>query len=94
MASFTHAIGLEYAKQGLRAVNIVPAGITSGITTESITEQPEDADWTLFARLTGWLNGGALGSPEDIAGVVAMVGSDDGRYITGTEIRVDGGALM
>ncbi|MEU4841558.1 SDR family NAD(P)-dependent oxidoreductase [Nocardia testacea] len=94
VASFTHAIGLEYAKQGLRAVNIVPAGIMSGITTESITEQPEDADWTLFARLTGWLNGGALGTPEDIAGVVAMVGSDDGRYITGTEIRVDGGALM
>ncbi|MEU1984676.1 SDR family NAD(P)-dependent oxidoreductase [Nocardia sp. NPDC019395] len=94
VASFTHAIGLEYAKQGLRAVNIVPAGITSGITTESIMEQPEGADGSLFARLTGWLDGGALGTPEDIAGVIAMVGSDDGRYITGTEIRVDGGALM
>ncbi|MBF6425077.1 SDR family oxidoreductase [Nocardia cyriacigeorgica] len=94
VASFTHAIALEYAKQGLRAVNIVPAGITSGITTKSILEQPEGFDPSLFARLTGWLNGGALGSPEDIAGVVAMVASDDGRYMTGTEIRVDGGALM
>jgi hypothetical protein len=26
--------------------------------------------------------------------VVAMVASDDGRYMTGTEIRVDGGQLM
>ncbi|MET7769254.1 SDR family oxidoreductase [Nocardia sp. NPDC005366] len=92
--SFTHAIALEYAKQGLRAVNIVPAGITSGITTTSILDQPEGVDYTLFARLTGWLNGGALGSPEDIAGVVAMVASEDGRYMTGTEIRVDGGAMM
>ncbi|WP_327111280.1 SDR family oxidoreductase [Nocardia sp. NBC_01730] len=92
--AFTHAIALEYAKQGLRAVNIVPAGITSGITTKSIRDQPEGFDPQLFSRMTGWLNGGALGSPEDIAGVVAMVASDDGRYMTGTEIRVDGGALM
>ncbi|MGW0250118.1 SDR family NAD(P)-dependent oxidoreductase [Nocardia goodfellowii] len=92
--AFTHAIALEYAKQGLRAVNILPAGITSGITTKSILDQPEGADWNLFARLTGWLNGGALGTPDDIAGVVAMVASDDGRYMTGCEIRVDGGAAM
>ncbi|MEU7763644.1 SDR family NAD(P)-dependent oxidoreductase [Nocardia sp. NPDC049190] len=92
--AFTHAIALEYAKQGLRAVNILPAGITSGITTKSILDQPEGFDPKLFSRLSGWLNGGALGSPEDIAGVVAMVASDDGRYMTGTEIRVDGGALM
>lgn len=92
--AFTHAIALEYAKQGLRAVNIVPAGITSGITTKSILAQPEGFDPKLFARMTGWLNGGALGQPEDIAGVVAMVASEDGRYMTGTEIRIDGGALM
>ncbi|WP_227997838.1 SDR family NAD(P)-dependent oxidoreductase [Nocardia australiensis] len=94
VAAFTHSIALEYAKQGLRAVNIVPAGITSGITTKSILDQPEGFDPSLFARLTGWLNGGALGTPDDIAGVVAMVASDDGRYMTGTEIRIDGGALM
>jgi NAD(P)-dependent dehydrogenase (short-subunit alcohol dehydrogenase family) len=92
--AFTHAIALEYAKKGLRAVNIVPAGLTSGITTKSIRDQPEGFDPSLFARLTGWLNGGALGTPDDVAGVVAMVASDDGRYMTGSEIRVDGGALM
>jgi NAD(P)-dependent dehydrogenase (short-subunit alcohol dehydrogenase family) len=26
-----------------------------------------------------------------VAGVVAMLASDDGKFITGTEIRVDGG---
>ncbi|AHH21429.1 putative oxidoreductase, SDR family [Nocardia nova SH22a] len=90
--AMTHAVALEYSKQGLRAVNIVPGGITTGITNN--LETPEDADWSLFARLTGWLDGGALGSPADVAGVVAMVASEDGRYITGSEIRVDGGALM
>ncbi|SUA47938.1 Glucose 1-dehydrogenase [Nocardia africana] len=90
--AMTHAVALEYSQKGLRAVNIVPGGITSGITNNLQT--PEDADWNLFSRLTGWLNGGALGEPADVAGVVAMVASEDGRYITGSEIRVDGGALM
>ena len=89
--SFTHAIALEYAKQGLRAVSIVPGGITSGITTNIASLIPADVDWNLFAKLTAALGDG-LGRPEDVAGVVAMVASDDGAFITGTEIRVDGGA--
>lgn len=90
--ALTHALALEYVKKGLRAVNIVPGGISTGIT--SGLDLPADADWSLLARLPGWLEGGALGKPEDIAGVVAMVASEDGRYMTGTELRVDGGALM
>ncbi|MFC9996025.1 SDR family NAD(P)-dependent oxidoreductase [Nocardia sp. NPDC127526] len=90
--ALTHALALEYVKKGVRAVNIVPGGISTGIT--SGLNLPADADWTLLARLPGWLEGGMLGKPEDIAGVVAMAASDDGRYMTGTELRVDGGALM
>ena len=37
-------------------------------------------------------DGGVLGDPSAVASVIAMVASDDGAFITGTEIRVDGGA--
>ncbi|GAB2844026.1 SDR family oxidoreductase [Actinocorallia aurea] len=89
--SFTHAIAQEYSKKGLRAVNIVPGGVSSGITNNIGSLVPEDVDWDLFTKLTPAIGQG-FGRPEDIAGVVAMVGSDDGAFITGTEIRVDGGA--
>ncbi|MFD8481517.1 SDR family oxidoreductase [Kitasatospora sp. NPDC059673] len=29
--------------------------------------------------------------PETVAGVIAMLASDDGAFVTGTEIRIDGG---
>ncbi|MHA3021700.1 SDR family NAD(P)-dependent oxidoreductase [Mycobacterium sp. BMJ-28] len=94
IASFTHAIAAEYSKEGLRAVSIVPGGITSGITNTTIQGLPADADQYLLRKLDGALNGGELGSPANIAGVVAMLISDDGAFITGTEIRIDGGAHM
>lgn len=103
--SFTHAIALEYAKQGLRAVNICPGSISSGMTDGSGASGqnrgpgiPQDADMALFAKLSPAINpsGSQYGfaGPESIAGVIAMLASDDGAFITGTEIRVDGGTHM
>jgi L-rhamnose 1-dehydrogenase len=36
---------------------------------------------------------GRLGEPEDVAGVVAFLASDDARYMSGAELVVDGGAF-
>ncbi|KAB2341599.1 SDR family NAD(P)-dependent oxidoreductase [Actinomadura rudentiformis] len=91
VASFTHSLASEYGKQGLRAVNIVPGGISSGITDNIGGLVPPDTDWGLFMKLSPALPGGIPG-PEKVAGVVAMLVSGDGSFITGTEIRVDGGA--
>ncbi|GAA3516265.1 NAD(P)-dependent dehydrogenase (short-subunit alcohol dehydrogenase family) [Streptosporangium album] len=93
IASFTHSLALEYAKQGLRAVNIVPGGISSGITNNIGSLVPADTDWNLFVKLTAAIGDGLPG-PENVAGVVAMLVSDDGAFVTGTEIRIDGGAHM
>jgi NAD(P)-dependent dehydrogenase (short-subunit alcohol dehydrogenase family) len=34
------------------------------------------------------------GQPEDVAGLVAFLASDDARYITGQTINVDGGLIF
>lgn len=89
--AFTHAIAAEYAKEGLRAVSVAPGSIDSGMTRA--TGLPDDADMSLFMKLTPALGAGMAG-PETVAGVVAMLASDDGRFITGTELRIDGGTHM
>lgn len=95
--SMTHALAAEYAKQGIRFNSVQPGSISSGMTDgsgESKQSQgpglPEDADFSLFMKLTPALQQGFAG-PESVAGVVAMLASEDGAFITGTEVRIDGG---
>ncbi|MBY8884568.1 SDR family oxidoreductase [Streptomyces sp. PTM05] len=89
--SFTHALALEYSKQGLRAVCVAPGSIQSGMTSDP--GLPQDTDWSLLAKLAPAIGEG-FAPPETVAGVVAMLASDDGAFVTGTEIRVDGGTHM
>lgn len=93
--AFTHTLALEYAKRGLRAVNIQPGGVATALALSTLDKMPEGYDLGLWAMQTPLLHGTdneILGDPSAVAAVIAMAASDDGRFITGTEIRVDGGA--
>lgn len=92
--AFTHTLAVEYSKSGLRAFNVQPGGIESGITRDTPGMLPDDADWSLFAKMMPLLapkESGFAGA-EVIAGVIAGLASDDGAWVTGTDIRIDGGA--
>ncbi|MCZ0207569.1 SDR family NAD(P)-dependent oxidoreductase [Streptomyces sp. UMAF16] len=95
--SMTHALASEYASRGIRFTAVQPGSISSGMTDGSGASGrssgpglPADADMSLFAKLSPALGQGFAG-PETVASVVAMLGSRDGAFITGTEVRVDGG---
>lgn len=95
--SFTHSLALEYARAGLRAVCVAPGSIKSGITDATGGYLPPDTDWSLLAKLLPILpttvesSGAGMADPSVVAGVIAMLVSEDGAFITGTEIRIDGG---
>jgi NAD(P)-dependent dehydrogenase (short-subunit alcohol dehydrogenase family) len=95
--AFTHSVALEYARDGLRAVCVAPGSIKSGITDATGGYIPQDANWSLFTRLMPILpttvksSGAGMADPSVVAGVIAMLVSEDGAFITGTEIRIDGG---
>ena len=50
---------------------------------------PPEPDMTLFTHLTR--PDGHYAPPEDVAGVIAMLASQDGRHINGEIVRMDGG---
>lgn len=86
--SLTQGLAVEYASQGLRANCVSPADIKTPMTKAPAF--PDGADLSLMARCTSMT--GAKG-PEVVAGVIAMLASDDGCHISGENIRVDGACM-
>ncbi len=84
----TYALAVEYGRKGLRANAVCPGSITTPMTQN--VAFPSDPDPKLIRRVM------ALDKPrgpETVAGVIAMLASEDGAHINGEEIRVDGGTL-
>lgn len=88
--AFTKSLAWEYLKQGVRVNAISPGGISTGMTAVSPFESLGDkADYTLFDHLSRPDH--LFGKPEQVAGVVAMLASDDGSFMTGEIVKIDGG---
>jgi NAD(P)-dependent dehydrogenase (short-subunit alcohol dehydrogenase family) len=102
--AMTHALALEFAKEGMRFNSVQPGSISSGMTDGTGESRqsvgpglPADADYALFGKVTPMLplDGGAMfAKPDAVAAAVAMLGSPDAYFITGTEVRIDGGTHM
>lgn len=84
-------LALELAPRRIR-VNAVSPGMTdTPMTRASIGTESDDVAATMTQM--GEKNPfGRLGTPQDVAGTVAFLASDDAAYVTGQEIVVSGGA--
>jgi NAD(P)-dependent dehydrogenase (short-subunit alcohol dehydrogenase family) len=82
--NFTMYMATQYGKKGVRC-NVVSPGIV--VTASASAANSEER----FAALMRHVLSPRIGRPEDIAAVVAMLASDDGQYINGQIISVDGG---
>lgn len=90
VSALTKSIAVEYAKRGVRANTVCPGSIMTDMQKNS--GLPEDIDWKLLPRIASIT--GKFGMPDDIAGMVALVASEqDGSHITGAEFVVDGGTV-
>ncbi len=85
VTNFTRALAMDEAKAGVR-VNAVNPSFTYTALTKGMTEQPE-----LVAKFEERIPMGRGAQPEDIAGVIAFLASDDAGFVTGVNLPVDGG---
>lgn len=82
----THVLAKELGPRGI-TVNVISPGTTD---TELLGKNRTEEQNRQYAQMAAL---GRLGQPEDIADVVAMLASHDGRWITGQSIRANGGAI-
>lgn len=79
------SLSLQLAPFGITVNNMAPGVIYTDRNVEALSD-PEYAK-----KVTASIPVGFYGTPDDCAGTVSLLCSDEGRYITGQSIYVDGG---
>jgi acetoacetyl-CoA reductase len=87
MHGFTKALALEYARKGV-TVNTISPGY---IGTKMVMAIPKDI---LDSKIIPQIPVGRLGKPEEIAGLVAYLCSEEAAFVTGANIAINGGQHM
>jgi 3-oxoacyl-[acyl-carrier protein] reductase len=83
---FTKSLARELGSRGVRA-NVVAPGYVKTRLTDELPQEARDA-------MLGNTPLGRLGDPEDVAGAVRFLCSDEAAFITGEVLLVDGGLGM
>ncbi|MET7425809.1 3-oxoacyl-ACP reductase [Dactylosporangium sp. NPDC005555] len=84
--SMTRELGVQFAREGIRVNALCPGPIATPLLMELFAKDPERA-----ARRLVHVPMGRFGEPEEIAGAVAFLASDDASFITASTFLVDGG---
>ena len=84
---FTKALALEVAKKGV-TVNTISPGY---IGTKMVTAIPEDI---LNSKILPQIPVGRLGKPEEVAGLIIYLASEEAAFVTGANIAINGGQHM
>jgi NAD(P)-dependent dehydrogenase (short-subunit alcohol dehydrogenase family) len=83
---FTKVIALECAKDAIRCNSVHPGMILTNMQAVAEEDNADNYDATLALIPMGY-----MGDPLDIANMNLFLASDESRYVTGTEMVVDGG---
>jgi acetoacetyl-CoA reductase len=87
MHGFTKALALEVAKKGV-TVNTISPGY---IGTKMVMAIPSDV---LESKILPLIPQSRLGKPEEVAGLVAYLASEEAAFVTGANISINGGQHM
>jgi acetoacetyl-CoA reductase len=87
MHGFTKALALEVARKGV-TVNTISPGY---IGTKMVTSIPKEV---LDTKILPQIPVGRLGKPEEVAGLIIYLCSDEAAFVTGANIAINGGQHM
>ncbi|KAF2159398.1 hypothetical protein M409DRAFT_30148 [Zasmidium cellare ATCC 36951] len=80
------SLAVEWAHAGIRVNCISPGYMLTALTKKILDDNPE-----LAQKWTSLIPQGKMGRPEDLMGAVTFLLSDAAGYVTGADLRVDGG---
>lgn len=89
---FSRVVAVQYAAQGVRVNTVVPGQLHTPMVEARLAKQRAGGDVdALLAQRRKRIPLGFMGDGRDTAAAALFLASEDARFITGTEIVVDGG---
>ncbi|TDL31916.1 SDR family oxidoreductase [Jeotgalibacillus sp. S-D1] len=91
--NFTKGMAIDYARSGIRVNSLSPGTIETPLIDELVGSKQENMG-EKFREANKWITPlGRLGRPEEMATVALFLASDDSSYVTGEDIKADGGIM-
>lgn len=87
----TKAVAVDHGPDGIRCNAVAPGWIDTDLNVDYINGMPDPVAFR--AGLADIHPVGRTGKPEDIASLIAFLGSEDAGFITGQIYRIDGGRM-
>ena len=84
--NLTRSLAVRYGPSGVRVNAIAPGTLRTPAWEKRREEDPD-----VFERVARWYPLGRIGEPEDVAGAVLFLASDEAAWISGAVLPVDGG---
>ena len=89
---FGRVVGVEYAKKGIRVNTVLPGQLHTPLVDQVLAKSQSGGNIeVLLARRQARIPMPFMGDGRDTANAALFLASDEARWITGTEIVVDGG---
>lgn len=89
---FTRSTAMAYAKKGIRCNTVIPGLMHTPLVEHRLAKAIAGGDVeALIAKRNAAVPMGRMGDAWDVAHAILFLVSDEARYITGTELLVDGG---
>src|ERR1700719_2783135 len=92
---FSRVVAVQYAKHGVRVNTVIPGQMHTPMVEARLAKQRAGGDVeALLKQRVARIPLGFMGDGRDTAHAALFLASDEARFITGTEIVVDGGMTV
>ena len=91
IVAMTRAMAVDYAPDGIRVNSLSPGSVDTPMLRRSAREAGDED--TVIAQWGANHPLGRVGTPQEVADAILFLASPLSGFVTGTELRVDGGLL-